>query len=260
LPVSVHKEQPGQVLVEVRRRPIRTACGQRSDKSLEHLLILEIGNVLHGDEVGIEFVGVDCADFGVPQRRRRLVLLASKLGPITLVRPKRKIKPKTVKQAIGKLPRLRAGSVSSKDPLHQSCELSELNLSRIRASKPGGTWRDWDDELVAPCHRRTTGKTYPGVYGRMAWNAPAPTMTTQYFAFGSGRFGHPSQARGISLREGAILQSFPRRYRFIAEGETVRRKTIGRLVGNAVPVKLAEAIGKTILVHAREYRTGKKAT
>jgi DNA (cytosine-5)-methyltransferase 1 len=208
----------------------------------------------------VSYEVVDCADFGVPQRRRRLVLLASKLGPITLVRPKRKIKPKTVKQAIGKLPRLRAGSVSSKDPLHQSCELSELNLSRIRASKPGGTWRDWDDELVAPCHRRTTGKTYPGVYGRMAWNAPAPTMTTQYFAFGSGRFGHPSQARGISLREGAILQSFPRRYRFIAEGETVRRKTIGRLVGNAVPVKLAEAIGKTILVHAREYRTGKKAT
>jgi DNA (cytosine-5)-methyltransferase 1 len=84
-------------------------------------------------------------------------------------------------------------------------------------------------------------------------------MTTQYFAFGSGRFGHPSQARGISLREGAILQSFPRSYRFVAEGETVRRKTIGRLVGNAVPVKLAEAIGKTILVHAREWRTGKKA-
>jgi hypothetical protein len=155
--------------------------------------------------------------------------------------------------------RERRWRASSKDPLHQSCELSELNLRRIRASKPGGSWRDWDDELVARCHRRTTGKSYPGVYGRMAWNAPAPTMTTQYFGFGSGRFGHPSQARGISLREGAILQSFPRSYRFVAEGEKIRRKTIGRLVGNAVPVKLAEVIGKTILVHAREYRTGKKA-
>jgi DNA (cytosine-5)-methyltransferase 1 len=94
----------------------------------------------------VSYEVVDCANFGVPQQRRRLVLLASKLGPITLVRPKKEIKPKTVKQAIGKLPRLRAGSVSSKDPLHQSCELSELNLRRIRASKPGGSWRDWDDE------------------------------------------------------------------------------------------------------------------
>jgi DNA (cytosine-5)-methyltransferase 1 len=202
---------------------------------------------------------VDCADFGVPQQRRRLVLLASKLGPVELIRAKRKRKAKTVKQAIGKLPRLRAGGVSPKDPLHQSCELSETNLQRIRASKPGGTWRDWDESLVAPCHRRATGKTYPGVYGRMVWDAPAPTMTTQYFAFGSGRFGHPSQARGISLREGAILQSFPRSYKFVARGQPVIRKTIGRLVGNAVPVKLAEAIGKTILAHARTHRKRRKA-
>jgi len=201
---------------------------------------------------------VDCADFGVPQQRRRLVLLASKLGPIDLIRPK-KGKPKTVKQAIGKLPRLGAGGISSKDPLHQSCGLSDLNLRRIRASKPGGTWRDWDKSLVAPCHRRTTGKTYPGVYGRMSWNTPAPTMTTQYYAFGSGRFGHPTQARGISLREGAILQSFPRSYKFVARGEPIKRKAIGRLVGNAVPVRLAEAIGKTILTHARTHKMKRKA-
>jgi DNA (cytosine-5)-methyltransferase 1 len=189
----------------------------------------------------------------VPQQRRRLVLLASKLGPIALARPKRR-KPKTVKQAIGKLPRLAAGEISKTDPLHQSCELSELNLRRIRASKPGGTWRDWDESLVAPCHKRESGKSYPGVYGRMVWNEPAPTMTTQYFAFGSGRFGHPSQSRGISLREGAILQSFPRSYKFVAQGKPIFRKTIGRLVGNAVPVKLAEAIGTTILMHARTHR------
>jgi DNA (cytosine-5)-methyltransferase 1 len=143
--------------------------------------------------------------------------------------------------------------------LHQSCELSELNLKRIRASKPGGTWRDWDTELVAACHRRATGKTYPGVYGRMVWDEPAPTMTTQYFAFGSGRFGHPSQARGISLREGAILQSFPRGYKFVKRGQPIFRKTVGRLIGNAVPVKLGEAIGKSILSHVRSQRGSKKA-
>ena len=201
---------------------------------------------------------VDCSDFGVPQQRRRLVLLASKLGPIELERPKRRSKI-TVKQAIGGLPRIRAGGVCARDPLHQACELSELNLARIRASKPGGTWRDWKKSLVADCHRRQTGKTYPGVYGRMVWNEPAPTMTTQYFAFGSGRFGHPSQARAISLREGAILQSFPRSYKFVASGKPVSRKSFGRLVGNAVPVKLGEAIGRSILAHVRSQGGAAKA-
>lgn len=201
---------------------------------------------------------VDCSDFGVPQQRRRLVLLASKLGPIQLQKPKRLTK-KTVKQAIGGLPRLRAGGICARDPLHQACELSDLNLARIRASKPGGTWRDWKKSLVADCHRRRTGKTYPGVYGRMVWNEPAPTMTTQYFAFGSGRFGHPSQARAISLREGAILQSFPRTYKFVARGKPVSRKSFGRLVGNAVPVKLGQAIGKSILAHVRSRNRAAKA-
>jgi DNA (cytosine-5)-methyltransferase 1 len=206
----------------------------------------------------VSYEVVDCSEFGVPQQRRRLVLLASKLGPIELLRPKSK-NSKTVRHAIGRLPRIKAGGVYSRDPLHQSCELSDINLKRIRASKPGGTWRDWDKELVSPCHRRKTGKTYPGVYGRMVWDEPAPTMTTQYFAFGSGRFGHPSQARGISLREGAILQSFPRGYKFVKRGQPIFRKTVGRLIGNAVPVKLGEAIGKSILSHVRSQRGSKKA-
>ncbi|MDH6178738.1 DNA (cytosine-5)-methyltransferase 1 [Bradyrhizobium japonicum] len=209
-------------------------------------------------EYHVSYEVVDCSEFGVPQQRRRLVLLASKLGPIELVRPKSK-KARTVRQAIGRLPRIEAGGVHLKDPLHQSCELSELNLKRIRASKPGGTWRDWDRELVAACHRRKTGKTYPGVYGRMVWDEPAPTMTTQYYAFGSGRFGHPSQARGISLREGALLQSFPRDYKFVKKGQPIFRKTVGRLIGNAVPVKLGEAIGRSIIAHVRSRRDPKKA-
>jgi DNA (cytosine-5)-methyltransferase 1 len=212
--------------------------------TMENVPNLEKQSVFRGFVDSLEGMGyyvshevVDCSEFGVPQQRRRLVLLASKLGPIELLRPKTK-KNKTVRQAIGRLPRIQAGTVHARDPLHQSCELSELNLKRIRASKPGGTWRDWDKKLVAACHQRRTGKTYPGVYGRMVWDEPAPTMTTQYFAFGSGRFGHPSQSRGISLREGAILQSFPRGYKFVKRGEPIVRKTVGRLIGNAVPVKL----------------------
>lgn len=199
---------------------------------------------------------VDCSEFGVPQQRQRLVLLASKLGPIDLVRSE--LKPKTVRQAIGKLPRIKAGEACASDPLHQASELSDLNMRRIRASVPGGTWRDWDEDLVADCHKRTTGKTYPSVYGRMEWDQPAPTMTTQYFGFGNGRFGHPEQDRAVSLREGAILQSFPKSYKFVRKGDPIYCKTIGRLIGNAVPVKLGEAIGKSIVAHVQEHTGPKK--
>ena len=199
---------------------------------------------------------VDCADYGVPQHRKRLVLLASKLGPIEMIGPT--VKPEfyeTVRDAIEELPPLRAGETCPDDPLHQASELSPLNLKRIRASKVGGTWRDWDKSLVADCHKKKTGKTYPGVYGRMGWDEPSPTMTTQFFGFGNGRFGHPHQNRAISLREGAILQSFPRNYKFVAKGEPIYIKTIGRLIGNAVPVKLGKAIGKSIVRHIQHLET-----
>jgi len=199
---------------------------------------------------------VDSSEFGVPQHRERLVLLASKFGPIKLV--SKKMRTKTVRQAIAGLPFIRAGQTCKRDPLHQACALSDLNLKRIRASKPGGTWRDWNRSLVAACHKRKTGKTYPGVYGRMAWDKSAPTITTQYYGFGNGRFGHPSQNRAISIREGAVLQSFPKSYKFVARGQPVGRKTIGRLIGNAVPVKLAEAIGEAIVTHVRSYARDRK--
>lgn len=195
---------------------------------------------------------VDCMLYGVPQTRRRLVLLASKFGVIDLV-PPGAVGGLSVVDAIGHMPPLAAGERDATDRLHACAVLSPTNLSRIRASAPGGTWRDWPPELVADCHARKTGKTYPGVYGRMTWSAPSPTITTQYFGFGSGRFGHPQQDRAISLREGAILQSFPPDYRFVEDGKPVEMTVIGRLVGNAVPVKLGEAIGLSVLEHVRRH-------
>ena len=196
---------------------------------------------------------VNCAEYGVPQRRNRLVLLASKLGPISLLSPQQFGKmPKTVKEAIGNLPPLEAGTSHPKDPLHKCSALSEINMRRIKASKPGGTWRDWPRELVADCHKKLSGKTYPSVYGRMTWGNPAPTITTQFSGFGNGRFGHPEQDRAISLREGAILQSFPPDYEFIRPGEQVCRMSVGKLIGNAVPVTLGEVIGTSLLSHVSE--------
>lgn len=193
---------------------------------------------------------VSCADYGVPQQRNRLVLVASKLGPIELMSPSDfGRKPKTVKTAIGQLPRLDAGMSHPEDPLHKCSALSKVNMSRIRASKPGGTWRDWPKKLIAGCHRKESGKTYPSVYGRMTWDAPAPTVTTQFYGYGNGRFGHPEQDRAISLREGAILQGFPDEYEFVPPEERIHQKVLGRLIGNAVPVTLGEVIGVTLLDH-----------
>lgn len=198
----------------------------------------------------VNYSVVKCAEYGIPQERKRLVLLASKIGPIEMLSPSVLGESiKTVREAIGDLPPLTAGQIYEEDPLHQSAALSPLNLQRIKASRPGGTWRDWKEELITACHKKNSGKSYPGVYGRMSWDQPAPTMTTQFYGYGNGRFGHPEQDRAISLREGAIFQGFPRDYMFTQPGDPITKNTVGRLIGNAVPVKLGEVIGRSILHH-----------
>ena len=197
---------------------------------------------------------VRCEDYGLPQHRHRLVLLASLLGPIHVLSPEEFGAPKrTVRDAIGSLPRLEAGEVNPSDPLHRSCRLSDINLARIKASRPGGTWHDWPESLRSPCHQKSTGSSYKNVYGRMLWDSPSPTMTTQFIGYGTGRFGHPEQNRAISLREGAILQSFPADYEFIEPGKKVDLFPIARMIGNAVPVVIGELIGKSIFQHLKLF-------
>lgn len=192
---------------------------------------------------------VVCTAYGVPQARKRLVLVASLLGFIDVPKAATGAVPMTVREAIADLPPLKAGEASEGDALHVACKLSPTNLKRIQASKPGGTWRDWPEDLRAACHSKETGETYPSVYGRMTWDDPAPTMTTQCFGYGNGRFGHPEQDRAITLREAAILQSFPRDYVFLPAGAPATFAKVGMLIGNAVPPKLGEAIGNSILNH-----------
>ena len=193
-------------------------------------------------------------DYGLPQRRSRLVVMASLHGTLELEEPTHALDSyRTVEQVIGDLPALAAGETHPRDALHTASRLSPMNLRRIRASKPGGSWADWQEELVAPCHRIRSGRGYKSVYGRMRFDEPSPTITTQFFGFGNGRFGHPEQDRALSLREGAILQSFPQDYRFVAPGETIQFKRIGRMIGNAVPVLLGQLIGRAIASHLSDH-------
>ncbi|MBT9142250.1 MAG: putative BsuMI modification methylase subunit YdiO [Syntrophomonadaceae bacterium] len=201
-----------------------------------------------------EYPEVYCPDYGIPQHRTRLVLFASKFGEIEIVAATHSPdRCRTVREAIGYLEPVEAGQTSDKDPLHRASRLSELNLRRIRASVPGGTWRDWDEELVAGCHKKESGRGYASVYGRMQWDEPSPTITAQCYGFGNGRFGHPEQDRAISLREAALLQTFPEDYQFVPPEAPHYITVIGRLIGNAVPVDLGRVIAKSIKRHLESH-------
>ncbi len=204
----------------------------------------------------VDYNIIDCSDYGMPQRRKRLVLVASRFGHVSLPKPKNN-KPTTVRAAIGALPSLSAGETDLKDPLHTASALSTLNMKRIQASVPGGTWNDWDESLRARCHKESSGDGYGAVYGRMEWDEPAPTITTQFYNYGSGRFGHPEQDRAISLREGALLQGFPSSYVFSEPGVLIGKRELGKLIGNAVPVGLGRLVGETLINHIKEYATPK---
>lgn len=195
---------------------------------------------------------VYCPDFGIPQTRKRLVLIASKLGDVEpLEATHDKENYVTVRDIIESLPALDAGQIDSNDPLHRCSALSELNLRRIRSTQEGGGWKSWPKELVLECHKKEGGKSFGSVYGRMKWDEPSPTMTTQCTGIGNGRFGHPSQDRAISAREAALLQTFPSDYKFFKDEKSVSLTIASRYIGNAVPPKLGEIIAKSIKKHIR---------
>ena len=196
---------------------------------------------------------VFCPNYGIPQTRRRFVLVGSLLGPVQLIEPTHNPADVHVIDFIGDLPHLDAGQIDQNDPLHRASTLSPINLQRIQASVPGGTWRDWPEELRCPCHRRDTGNTYGSVYGRMSWNQIGPTITTQFYNYGTGRFGHPEQDRALSIREGALLQTFPPDYDFVDPEREFVIRDIARHIGNAVPVRLGEIIGQSIIAHLEEH-------
>ena len=187
--------------------------------------------------------------YGVPQGRRRFLLLASRYGPVEL--PSETHGPgtdnpefSTVRDWIGDLPAIRAGETHPEVSNHRAARLSQLNLERIRATSEGGGNRDWPEHLQLKCHQKTTG--YTDVYGRMSWDRPASGLTTRCISYSNGRFGHPDpeQHRAISIREAACLQTFPRDFTFSGSLNSMARQ-----IGNAVPVRLATVVGRHVEKH-----------
>ena len=207
---------------------------------------------LKGKGYHVWYDTVNCPDYGIPQHRRRLVLLASKFGDITLIQkthlPNEYL---SVEDAIGHLEPIKAGTSSEKDPLHRSRDLTPINMLRIKATPEGGDWRCWPEDLILECHKRDSGKTFKSVYGRMNWKEPSPTITTEFVGIGNGRFGHPVQDRAISLREAALLQTFPFYYDFIDPDATFSSHNIAIHIGNSVPVRLGQIIAKSIKQHIK---------
>ncbi len=205
----------------------------------------------------VSYKTVDTSRYGVPQRRRRLVLLASRLGEIELISETHdKESPITVRDVIGHLPILRDGVTHKNDPLHRSSKLSDTNKKRIAATpKNGGSAKSWSEELMPECYKKESGKSYmTTVYGRMRWDDASPTITTHCTTLGAGRYGHPTQNRAISLREAALLQSFPENYEF-DESDQISMVKTARHIGNAVPVQLGRVIGESIKRHVQKYRS-----
>jgi len=225
---------------------------------IEHSIFSEFVSSLKNKGYFVDFRVLKCEQYGLPQTRRRLILIASRLGEIKIPEPTHK-KPNTVKNTIHQLPKIELKKAHTSDRFHVSAGMSKLNIQRIKASKQGGTWRDWPKELVADCHNSSTGKSYPSVYGRMSWDKPSPTITTQCFGFGNGRFGHPEQNRAISLREAALLQSFPDTWQFIPKDKSIKMTSVGRMIGNAVPPLLGKIIGDCFTQHIENFQTNSKS-
>jgi DNA (cytosine-5)-methyltransferase 1 len=195
---------------------------------------------------------VEASDFGVPQRRRRLIVLGVRGGrrirlPDALV----DILPgdfdrrtRTVREAIGHLE-----AAAGNDPIHRSRRLSPVVQERVASLPPGGRRVDLPDALQLDCHRYLGRRGATAAYGRMNADAIAPTLTTRCTTPACGTFIHPWEDRGITLREAALLQTFPANYAFVGGYDSIERQ-----IGNAIPVRLAQAAGvaaKVLLTQGR---------
>jgi DNA (cytosine-5)-methyltransferase 1 len=198
----------------------------------------------NGYHVHSEIVNLN--NFGVPQKRRRFSLIATRVNSKAVKPQPDKNNHPVVKDFIGEwngFPKIEAGFIDKTNFDHTASKLNTKNLERIRQTpKNGGSWLDWKEN--EKLRRNTyTGNGFIDNYGRMVWDEPAPTITTKFHSLSNGRFGHPDENRALSLREGATLQTFPQSYMFFTNGI----RATAKIIGNAVPPEYAKRIGKAII-------------
>lgn len=182
--------------------------------------------------------------YGIPQQRKRLVMVARLKGMPVFPEKTHGIEDvpfASVRDYIEDFPPLQAGETDPNDSLHRASPVQPQNLERLKHTPEGGDRRDWPEKLWLKCHQEYKGHT--DVYGRMNWDMLAPTLTTRCNSISNGRFGHPdtTQHRALTLREAACLQTFPRD--FIFKGGMVARS---KQIGNAVPVLLAQRFAEVM--------------
>lgn len=188
----------------------------------------------------------DMSLYGIPQKRRRFTLLASRTTPISLPKPSNK--KTTVRDVLGVgngFSKIKAGTIDPTNFLHTAASLNRINTERIKMiTEDGGDRSVWQNKTKyqLACYA-SNGKKFYDTYGRMWWDRPSPTITTKFFSISNGRFAHPEEHRAISLREGATLQTFPKDYKFFGNSIT----SIAKMIGNAVPPEFAKIIGGQII-------------
>lgn len=215
------------------------------------------GGPMHSFIKSIEKIGykfndfhvVDMSEYGIPQRRRRFTLLASRVADVKLPKPIKK--RRTVRDVIGVnngFATVVAGHKDGTKRMHTVAGLSKKNIDRLRmTSKDGGDRSVWQNKkshaLACFSSDGSKKKKFSDTYGRMWWDKPSPTITTRFYSISNGRFAHPEEDRGISLREGATLQTFPKSYEFISTNTA----DVAKMIGNAVPPEFAKLLGTSIL-------------
>jgi len=235
---------PGYVVVE----NVPGVLRRKEESGLEPFI-----SELEDKNYQVHFDVHNISEYGVPQNRKRFTLIANRVTGKELEPIKRKSKKKIVNDVLGKkngFKKVAAGYKDESDIMNTVANLSELNQKRVSlVPRDGGNRLAFanNPDLQLACFEGKPN-SFKDSYGRMYWDRPAPTITTKFFSVSNGRFVHPQENRGLSLREGAVLQSFPKSYKF--RGTSISQ--IARIIGNAVPPEYARRIGKAIVINSRE--------
>lgn len=231
--------RPGYVVVE----NVPGVLRKRQESGLDSFI-----KWLEGNNYKVHFDVHNVNDFGVPQNRNRFTLIANRVTDNVIKPLKKNGKKPVLADFIGEhngFPKVKAGYKDETKFMHTVAGLIEINIERLqKTEKNGGSRVSYmKDKALAPNCHYNNAKNFKDTYGRLCWEKPSVTITTKFFSISNGRFAHPEENRGLSLREGAVLQSFPKSYKFF--GTSI--ESIARIIGNAVPPKYAERIGLAII-------------